>query len=110
MVRPLRIQYPDAVYHVMSRGMSRCDGSLFRGHYGAMLIEAAPPSKEHVRREQQIIRPTIQRILEIVADEFKVTLSYLIEGGRGIQNEERKVAFLFFWKLNYQFRSFCRMI
>ncbi len=49
-------------------------------------------TKEHVRKERQWVRPSLQKILESVAREFRVSLRSLIEAKRGETNLERKVA------------------
>jgi len=45
MARPLHIEYENARYHVMNRGRGRqaifhTEGSLFRGRYKALLVDA----------------------------------------------------------------------
>jgi len=50
------------------------------------------PSKEHVRAEKQFIRPSLEKVLTAVANEFGVTITQIIQGRRGQTNLSRKVA------------------
>jgi hypothetical protein len=52
----------------------------------------AGPTKEHIRGEVEFVRPSLQKILEAVAGEFRVPLQHLMESRRGEENEGRKVA------------------
>ncbi|MBI4223610.1 MAG: transposase [Deltaproteobacteria bacterium] len=54
--------------------------------------KAKNPTQEHTRKERQFVRPSIQKVLEMVAEELNVPLEALIEGRRGVVNSARKVA------------------
>jgi hypothetical protein len=52
MPRQLRIQYPGAMYHVISRGNRRQDIFLGEHHYGQLRLETAEAKGERIIAEE----------------------------------------------------------
>jgi chromosomal replication initiation ATPase DnaA len=55
-------------------------------------FKGARPTKEHVREDRRFVRPSVEKVLNVVSQELDVPLRRLVEGQRGESNIERKVA------------------
>ena len=94
MSRPLRIQYPDAWYHVMNRGRRGDEIFCEDKDYVVfidLLKEISDKTHEEVP-EAKSLAPDPARILGAVAKFYKVRIDDLLMSRRGYFNEPRNVA------------------
>ncbi len=104
MSRPLRIQYPDAWYHVMNRGRR---GEEINQILARKKLPTAIGSKRFVDKiremffsnkthedvpESRFLAPDVDKIVEEVCKYYKVTRDDILVSKRGHFNESRNVA------------------